>query len=124
MSTKQPTVAELVAKAIELSGKSEETVRAVILANKARSFSKIETLFGKKTKAASVKIRKAGAVHAAGPKGFKFGPVWVASVVAGAGVALKPANLPKLVDHATHLGVEVTPDLTQVEIASAIAKAI
>lgn len=63
-------------------------------------------------------------VHERGPRGFKFGPVWVASVVAGRGVALMRQNLPKLSEHAQMVGVQVTPDLNQAEIAVMIAKTV
>lgn len=92
--------------------------------SKAKAEAAIASLKPKKSKSASLKIRKAGAVHEKGPRGFKFGPVWIASIVAGKGIALKAANLPKLKDTATTYGVNVTSDLTQDEIASAIAKAM
>jgi len=63
-------------------------------------------------------------IHERGPRGFKFGPVWIASVIAGHGVALMRQNLPKLQDHARTVGVQVTPDLNQAEIAAMVAKAV
>ena len=76
-------------------------------------------------KGAALKVRKArtpAAIREKGPRGFKFGPVWLASISEGKGVALKPQNLPKLKDTAQHYGLEVTDDLNQAEIVALVAK--
>ena len=78
----------------------------------------------KKASGATLRVRKAGAVHNKGPRGFKYGPVWLQSIKSGKGVALKPANLPKLNETATSYNVSITADLTQAEIAALVAKAI
>lgn len=92
--------------------------------NKAAAEAAIAALTPKKgAKLKIAKVRKAAEVRAKGPRGFKFGPKWIASIVEGKGIALKPANLPKLLDTAAFKNVEVTPDLTQAEIASMVAKA-
>jgi hypothetical protein len=73
---------------------------------------------------ATIKVRKATAVREKGPRGFKFGPVWMQSIRDGKGVALKPQNMPKLLDTAAFMGVNVRNDQPQAEIAMAIAKVI
>jgi hypothetical protein len=70
------------------------------------------------------RVRKTAEVHAKGPRGFKFGPKWLASIAEGKGIALNPINFPKLLDTATFKNVEVTPDLTQAEVAAMVAKAL
>lgn len=81
----------------------------------------------KAPKAATLKIkavRKAAKVREAGPRGFKFGAVWTESVKAGVGVALKPANMPKLEAMAMELKVTVKDGADQAELAAAIAQAL
>lgn len=83
--------------------------------------------FGKGAKMKIAKVAKTGktvTVHEKGPRGFKFGEVWLQSIRDGAGVALKAANLPKLRETATAYNVTLTKDLNQAEMAAAIAKAI
>src|SRR5271154_3233853 len=94
--------------------------------NKAAAEAAIATLTKTttKTSGATLRVRKAGAVRQKGPRGFKFGPVWLASITSGKGVALKPANIAKVLETAQAKGVTVTKDLTQLEIVALIAKAI
>jgi hypothetical protein len=73
---------------------------------------------------ATLRVRKAGAVREKGPRGFKFGPVWLASIKSGKGVALKPTNIKKVLETAEAKGVTVSKDLTQAAIVALIAKAI
>jgi hypothetical protein len=101
---------------------TEQTAEAPVAKVKAQRKPKIENA------GAALKVKKARAtsatIHEKGPRGFKFGPVWLKSIAEGKGVALKPANFPKLKDHAAAAGIEVTADLTQAEIATAIAKTL
>lgn len=95
--------------------------------NKAKAEAAIASLTGKGAKlkvAKAAKTAKVVKVHEKGPRGFKFGPVWLQSIRDGAGVALKPANLPKLRETAQAYGVTLTKDLNQAEMAAAIARAI
>jgi hypothetical protein len=121
------TLAALVAQYNELATAAGKPTRKSF-DSKALAQAAIKSLTPKKARktGAEIKVRAArtpAAPHAAGPRGFKFGPVWVKSIVEGKGVALKVANLPKLLDTAKAKGVEVTEDLTQAEIAAAVAKA-
>lgn len=89
------------------------------------AISALEALLKPKTsKAASLKVRKAATPRVKGPRGFKFGPVWMKSILEGKGVALKAQNMPKLLETAQFKGVVVTSDLSQPEIAAAIAKTL
>lgn len=125
--SKEPTIAQLLSKASEL-GVTEESARTMIKEQKIRSFTKLASVIAEKlaTAGSSAKVkvrsRKAVVLHQRGPRGFKFGPVWMRSIIEGKGVALKPQNLPKLRETATFHGVQVTEDLSQVEIANEIAK--
>ena len=56
-------------------------------------------------------------VNVAGPRGFRFGGVFVQSVIEGAGVAAKDSNRPKLVAFAKELGVSGVTAKTPVEDA-------
>ena len=97
--------------------------------NKAKAEAAIAAL-SSKSNGAKLKVAKAAKtakvvkINEKGPRGFKFGPVWLQSIRAGVGVALKPANLPKLRETAQAYGVTLTEDLNQVEIAAAIARVI
>ena len=97
--------------------------------NKAKAEAAIASLTGK-GKGAKLKVAKAAKtakvvkIREKGPRGFKFGPVWLQSIRDGAGVALKPANLPKLRETAQAYSVTLTKDLNQAEMAAAIAKVI
>lgn len=97
--------------------------------NKAKAEAAIASLIGKgagaKLKVAkAAKTAKVVKVNEKGPRGFRFGPVWLQSIRDGVGVALKPANLPKLRETAQVYGVTLTEDLSQAEMAAAIAKVI
>lgn len=71
------------------------------------------------------KTMKVAQVRAKGPRGFKVNsPAWLKSIFAVAGIATKPANLPKLLDTADVHGVKVTKDLSQEEIVRMVAKAM
>lgn len=60
----------------------------------------------------------------AGPRGFRFGEVWNASVKSGAGVALHPANFNKLVAQAKAAGFEVAEVAFSAETAKNLAAQI
>ncbi len=92
--------------------------------SKAKAEAAIATLTKttKKASGATLRVRKAGAVHEKGPRGFKYGPVWLTSIRNSKGVALKPSNLPKLREHAASAGVASTG--TSEEIVALLAKAI
>ena len=72
----------------------------------------------------ALKVRKAKNVRVKGPRGFKFGPVWMRSIADGKGIALMPQNMPKLLETATFKNVSVSADLSQAEIVAAIAKTL
>jgi hypothetical protein len=117
------TLNELIAKYNELAQAAGKPPRKSF-DSKAKAEAAIAAL---QPKGSNLKVKKARAtapVREAGPRGFKFGPVWLASIVAGAGIALKPQNLPKLIETAKFKGVKVTKDLSQAEIAAAVAKTL
>ena len=58
-----------------------------------------------------------------GPRGFRIGPRWIESVVAGEGIAVSPVNFNKLLSHAEQMGVKVTSEDPKV-VAAAIARKI
>ena len=116
------TLNELVAKYNELATAKGLATRKSF-DNKAKAEAAIAALKPAK-KGAALRVRKAGAVHQKGPRGFTFGPVWLASIKAGEGVALKAVNLPKLLETAKAFGVSVTADLDQTEVAKLVAKAV
>lgn len=60
---------------------------------------------------------KTAAVNQAGPRGFRFGSVFIQSVIEGAGVAAKPANKAKLVAFAKEMGVAGVTAKTDIEAA-------
>lgn len=156
MSTKNPTVAELVAAAQQiLPALTDEQARNFIRANNIRSNGKLATLVGElaaehaqraepaapAAPAAPAKSSKPKAeaeekptkkfarqgrtkrttAIAEGPRGFRFGPVWTASVQAGEGVALLDVNKNKLLKHAESLGIT---SFTAADESAKIAKAI
>ena len=119
------TLTQLIAKYNELATAAGVATRKGF-ESKAKAEAAIAALSKttKKASGATLRVRKAGAVREKGPRGFKFGPVWLASIAAGKGVALKPANIAKVLETAQAKGVTVTKDLTQLEIVALIAKAI
>ena len=76
---------------------------------------------GRTIKAKGQRARRTATVVTAGPRGFRFGEVWNASVKAGEGVALAPANINKLYAHADSLGIAYDK---RSDDAAKIAKAI
>jgi alpha-D-ribose 1-methylphosphonate 5-triphosphate synthase subunit PhnH len=83
--------------------------------------------FTEKSKGAKLKIAKSMRtvkVHEKGPRGFRFGPVWMSSIKEGKGIALSPANMPKLLDTAAHFGVSVDNKASQADIVAAVAAVI
>ena len=123
------TMSQLVAKYNELAAKVGKPARKGF-DNKTAAEGAIGALtlmLKSESKGAKLKIAKAKrsvTVHEKGPRGFKFGPVWMESIRTGKGVALKPQNMPKLMETAQHFSVDLTPDLDQREIAAAIAQTI
>jgi hypothetical protein len=61
-----------------------------------------------------------------GPRGFRFSNGFLASVREGKGVAVSPANLPKLLSLAAHKGVRIPKraNLTPKMIAEHVSKAL
>lgn len=79
----------------------------------------------KTAKADSTSTPKEAAIRNKGPRGFRVdSPAWMASIQSGKGIALSPANLPKLLDTAAVHNVEISEDLTQAEIVEKISKAL
>lgn len=103
-------------KGFDNKAKAEAAIKAADLGTKAKS---------KPKSAAALRVRKAGAVRTAGPRGFKFGPVWLASVKAGNGPALSPRNLPKLVLTGEAYGIPGASNFKdQAKLAAKIAEAL
>lgn len=121
------TLTALIAKYNELATAAGRATRKGF-DNKTKALEAIaalEAVLKSKTrKGATLKVRKATSVRAKGPRGFKFGPVWMRSIAEGKGIALKPQNLPKLLETATFKGVAVGANLSQPDIAAAIAKTL
>lgn len=125
-----PKIAELLAKAKELGVNDEAQARKIIKDNKVRSFKKLGEIIakmataGEKKSGAAKRVRKStGIIHSEGPRGFKMGPVWLASIKSLKGIALSPSNLPKLKKTAESKGID-TEGKTQEELAAAIAKTL
>lgn len=108
--TKEPTVLELVTKAQEL-GLSESESRTVIKAEKIRSFPKLERIVTEMIKQRQVQTRKFSS-----KSGFRFGPVWLASVKNGKGIAAKPQNFPKLIETARLQNIEIPSNIDQIQL--------
>lgn len=121
------TLTALIAKYNELATAAGRATRKGF-DNKTKALEAIASLEAllkpKASKGAALKVRKATSVRTKGPRGFKFGPVWMRSIAEGKGIALKPQNLPKLLETATFKDVTVSADLSQPEIAAAIAKTL
>jgi len=121
------TLTTLIAKYNELATSLGRPVRKGF-DNKSKALeaiSELESLLQPKESAgATLKVRKASAVRTKGPRGFKFGPVWMRSIREGKGIALKPQNMPKLMETASFVGVKVSDDLSQPEIAAVIARTL
>lgn len=80
---------------------------------------------GAAMKIAAVKADKPTTIRNKGPRGFRVdSPAWLKSIADAKGIALSPANMPKLLDTAAVHNVELTPDLAQIEMVKMIAKAI
>jgi len=71
-----------------------------------------------------VKIRGArtGGVKLPGPRGYRFGPVWLKSIAEGKGIAVHPSNLPKLLATAASRKVNIARNMPQEEIARLVAR--
>lgn len=119
-----PKIADLLAKAAELGLKDEAKARELIKANKVRSFKRLAEVISAalKPSAARIRVRKSTKLHEEGPRGFKFGPVWLGSIRAQKGIALSPSNLPKLKKTAAQYGVDSSQD--QEAIVAALAKIV
>jgi len=77
------------------------------------------------TAPASIRVRKAAAIRTHGPRGFKVNShAWMKSILARKGIALVPANFPKLLDTAAAHNVEVTEDMNASEIVASIASTL
>lgn len=121
--SKEPTISELVAYAMARSTKMTEVkARALIKENKVRSYSKLDTLV--KPSVAAVKTaaqKRVAKVREAGPRGWVFGPKWIESVKAVAGIAISPANRVKLEAMAEANSVKVVSGMTSEAIAQKLA---
>lgn len=88
--------------------------------NKAKAEAAIKSL-KRKSSGGALRVRKAGAVRKAGPRGFRFGPVWIASIKSGDGIAYSPRNLPKLRQMGEAYGIDGSLTATdQVALARTI----
>ena len=116
------TLSQLIAKYNEVATQVGKPTRKSF-DSKAKAEAAIKSITPKVSKGASLKIKKVVATREKGPRGFKFGPKWMQSIMTGKGIALQAQNLPKLKDTATYKGISITDDLTQAEIAAMIAKA-
>ena len=121
-TTTMPTLADLIATYNTLAVAAGLPTRKGF-DNKAKALAAIAAL-QPAPKAATLRVRKAGAIRAKGPRGFKIdSPAWLRSIAAGKGIALSPSNLPKLLDTADAKGITVSADMTPADIAAAIAAA-
>lgn len=101
---KNPTVAQLIAKAIELNCSLTEAQAAELIKSAdARSYKKVAEAVeaAKKTR----KTRGTAAIVEPGPRGFRFGSTYVQSIIDGAGIAAKDSNKKKLIAFAETVGV-------------------
>jgi len=130
---KNPTVAMLVAKAIELNAAlTEDQAKEIIKAAGAKSYKKVaeaveaalaaeaEEKAKAKKKKPEVKTKEPKVIQIVqpGPRGFQFGSTYVQSVIDASRIAMKEANKGKLVAFANALG------LTDITMATDIAEAI
>ena len=91
--------------------------------NKAKAEAALKALKALKRKSSggALRVRKAGAVRSAGPRGFRFGPVWIASIKSGDGIAYSPRNFPKLRQMGEAYGIDGSLTATdQAALASTI----
>src|SRR5579859_2205679 len=127
----------LIEKAAELGLKDADEARALIRQHKIQSVSKLTSFIQNRPSGIRVDQDTAEAVtkriktvkksvHRAGPRGFRYGAVFLKSVAEGKGVAVRPANLPKLLSLAKATGVQVPnrKDTTPRDIAEAIKPAL
>ncbi len=117
-----PKVADLLKRAAELGQTDEAKARELIKKFKVRSFKRLAEVLSKNA-GAKQRVRRAGKIHSEGPRGFKFGPVWLSSIKSKSGIALSPSNLPKLVKTAESKGV-AAGDLNQEQLVAALAKVL
>lgn len=129
---KNPTVAMLVAKAIELNAAlTEDQAKEIIKAAGAKSYKRVaeaveaalaaeaeEKAKAKKKPEVKTKEPKVIQIVQPGPRGFQFGSTYVQSVIDASRIAMKEANKGKLVAFAATLG------LTEITMATDIAEAI
>lgn len=118
-----PRIADLLARAAELGVTDEAVARALIKANKVRSYKRLgDVIAAMKPKGKALRVRKSNVIHNEGPRGFKFGPVWLNSIRAQKGIALSPSNLPKLRRTAEKYGVDSS--LEQEVMVAELAKIV
>jgi hypothetical protein len=109
---KNPTIAQLIAKAIELNANlTEDQAKEIIKAAGAKSYKKVAEAVeaaakASKKKPATPKENKEVKIVEPGPRGFQFGATYVQSVIEASRIAMKEANKMKLVAFATTLGLE------------------
>jgi len=106
---KNPTIAQLIAKAIELNAAlTEDQAKSIIKATNAKSYKKVaEAVEAAKNTKKKPGRKPAGEIKIVepGPRGFRFGQAYVRSVIEASGIAMKEANKLKLVQFAEALGI-------------------
>lgn len=117
-----PKIADLLTRAAELGLSDEAKARELIKKFKVRSFKRLAEVVSKNA-GAKQRVRRSSKIHSEGPRGFKFGPVWLGSIKSQKGIALSPSNLPKLRKTAESKGV-ATSDLNQEQLVAALAKVL
>ena len=105
----------LLAKFVALSFDNDKFDPTKALAEATKFAQKAPVATGKATKVGKVAIQQEG------PRGFRFGPVWMKAIRECSGIAIKPANAPKLFGTAAHFGITPNPDETLRELCARIA---
>ena len=103
------TIAQLVAKAIELNPSlTEDAAKELIKNANAKSYKKVaEVVEAAKAKSKRGRKPAGGEVKIVepGPRGFRFGSAYVQSVIDASGIAMKQSNKLKLVKFAEAVGI-------------------
>lgn len=115
MNTKNLTLSAMIANYNTLATKAGLPTRKSF-DNKAKAAAAIAEVT-KLTKAAKTKVSNT-------ENGFRFGPVWQESIIAGSGVALREVNRPKLEAAVKHFNVTVPENASIDQLAAAIANVI
>lgn len=99
-----------------------ETPRAVLVDPNISTRSMPRELAKQVLKQSPVRLRGRSGVKLPGPRGYRFGPVWLKSIAEGRGIATHPSNLPKLLATAASRRVNIPKDMPQEEIVRLVAK--